>query len=111
MKRLKELREQKHMSQQALAEVLHVTQQSVYKYEHGLAVPDLDILIHISDFFNTSIDYLVEATDNPVKFEFCDHSSLTRDELRLLTYYRALSPKIKELIQEVIEERNTLIEE
>lgn len=104
MKRLRELREQKHMSQQALAEVLHVTQQSVYKYEHNLAVPDLDILIHIADFFHTSIDYLVEATDNPIRYESFDTSALTSDELRVLNYYRSLSPKAKELIHELIKE-------
>lgn len=102
MKRLKELREQKKMSQQALADILHVTQQSVYKYEHNLAVPDLDILICIADFFNTSIDYVVGVTDSPTKYEAYDINSLTKDELYLLNYYRTLSPKAKELIYELI---------
>jgi transcriptional regulator with XRE-family HTH domain len=36
MERLRELRLQKKISQQQLADILHVTQQSIYKYEHGL---------------------------------------------------------------------------
>ena len=42
MIRLKELREAKHMSQQAVADVFHVTQQTIFKYEHALAEPYLD---------------------------------------------------------------------
>ena len=105
MKRLKKLREEKKMSQQALAEVLHVTQQSVYKYEHDLAVPDLDILICIANFFDTSIDYLVGVTDSPIRYESYDINSLTKDELSILNYYRTLSPKTKELICALIQEK------
>ena len=47
MKRLRELRQKKGLSQQALADMLHVTQQSVYKYENGLAIPELDILMRV----------------------------------------------------------------
>ena len=58
MKRLKQLRESKNLSQQAFAEFFHITQQSVYKYEHGLANPDIEMISQMADFFDTSIDYL-----------------------------------------------------
>ena len=53
MVRLKELRESKHMSQQAVADVFHVTQQTIFKYEHALAEPDLDVILHMAVPYTT----------------------------------------------------------
>ena len=65
MLRLKELRHAKGISQQDLADVLHVTQQSIYKYEAEKAEPDLDVIIGIAKYFDVSVDYLLERTENP----------------------------------------------
>ena len=101
MKRLRELRQKKGLSQQALADML---QQSVYKYENGLAIPELDILIHMAEIFETSIDYLVGNTDVPFKYETYDaDTSFTRSEMRVLNYYRHLSSNAKDFVQEVIQ--------
>lgn len=105
MKRIKELRTKNHLSQQALADVLHVTQQSIHKYEHELAVPELDILIHMADFFDTSIDYLVGVTDNPMPCNTYDKTAFSRKELKIIEFYRTLSPKMQELVQEMITEQ------
>lgn len=102
MKRLKELREAKHMSQQALADILHVTQQSIHKYEYGLAEPDMDIILHMAEIFDTSIDYLVGYTDIPFRYETYPTDSISSSEKHILEYYRHLSPKAQELIQELI---------
>ena len=103
MKRLKELRKKKGLSQQALADILHVTQQSIYKYENGLAIPELDILIRMAEIFETSIDYLVGNTDIPLKYEAYDADmSFTRSEMRVLNYYRHLSSNAKDFVQEII---------
>lgn len=63
--RLKLLRKQKHMSQLSLAMKLNTTQMSISRYETGKREPDLKTLILIADFFDVSIDYLLECTDNP----------------------------------------------
>lgn len=63
--RLKLLRKQKHMSQLSLAMKLNTTQISISRYETGKREPDLKTLILIADFFDVSIDYLLERTDNP----------------------------------------------
>lgn len=63
--RLKLLRKQKHMSQLSLAMKLNTTQMSISRYETGKREPDLKTLILITDFFDVSIDYLLERTDNP----------------------------------------------
>lgn len=104
MKRLKELREQKNMSQQALAEIVHVTQQSIHKYEHELAEPDLDVILHLADFFDTSVDYLLGYTDVMQRYEIYPENSISKSELRVLEYYRHLSPRVQELIQELAKE-------
>ena len=51
MKNLKKLRLSMNLSQQALAEQLHISQQSIYKYENGITEPNLDILKNMADFF------------------------------------------------------------
>lgn len=63
--RLKLLRKQKHMSQLSLEMKLNTTQMSISRYETGKREPDLKTLILIADFFDVSIDYLLERTDNP----------------------------------------------
>ena len=63
--RLKLLRKQKHMSQLSLAMKLNTTQMSISRYETGKREPDLKTLILIADYFDVSIDYLLERTDNP----------------------------------------------
>ena len=62
--RLKLLRKQKHMSQLSLAMKLNTTQMSISRYETGKREPDLKTLILIADFFDVSIDYIIERTDN-----------------------------------------------
>lgn len=102
MKRIKELRLEKNITQQTLADVLHVTQQSVFKYEHDLAVPDIDILIACANYFDTTVDYLVENSDISRRYEDLGENSITPDERKLLEYYRQLSDKAQQLIQELL---------
>lgn len=59
--RLKELRKQYSYSQEELASMLHVTRQTISKWEQGRSVPDADLLIRISEVFHVSVqDLLVE---------------------------------------------------
>ncbi len=63
--RLKELRERKNMTQTRLAIDLSLSQNSVSRYENGTHEADYATLIRIADYFNVSLDYLLERTDNP----------------------------------------------
>ena len=63
--RLKELRKQKNISQLKLAMDLTMNQNSISRYETGEREADYATLIKIADYFNVSIDYLLERTDNP----------------------------------------------
>ena len=48
-----------------MANILQITQQAYSNYENGKRQPDYETLKKIAAFFNISIDYLLEATDNP----------------------------------------------
>ncbi len=64
--RLKELRKERGISQQKLAIDLNMNQNSISRYENGQREADYKTLIVLADYFNISVDYLLERTDNPV---------------------------------------------
>ncbi len=63
--RLKFLREKKGLTQQRLAIELNMNQNTVSRYESGKRQADYATLIKIADYFDVSLDYLLERTDNP----------------------------------------------
>lgn len=64
--RLKQLRKKRGISQLRLAMELGMSQNTVSRYENGEREADYKTLILIADYFNVSIDYLLERTDDPV---------------------------------------------
>ena len=63
--RLQQLRKQKNLSQLQLAMALNMNQHSISRYETGEREADYKTLILFADYFNVSIDYLLERTDKP----------------------------------------------
>ena len=63
--RLKFLRKKLGISQLKLAMDLNMNQNSISRYETGEREADSATLIKFADYFNVSIDYLLERTDNP----------------------------------------------
>ena len=63
--RLKSLREKRGISQLKLAMDLDMNQNSISRYETGAREADYRSLIKFADYFDVSIDYLLERTDNP----------------------------------------------
>lgn len=63
--RLKQLRKQRNISQLKLAIDLNMTQNTISRYENGVREADYATLIKFADYFNVSIDYLLERTENP----------------------------------------------
>jgi len=57
--KLKYLRKEKGISQEDLAQVIHVTRQSVSKWETGTAYPDIEKLRMLSEFYSLSLDDLM----------------------------------------------------
>lgn len=54
------LRKQKGWSQEALAERMEISRQSISKWELGTAVPELDKILKLSELFDVSTDYLLK---------------------------------------------------
>ncbi|TVU92552.1 helix-turn-helix domain-containing protein [Lactobacillus gasseri] len=57
--KIHDLRIQKHLTQIELSKILHVSQQTITKWENGKAEPSSSALAKISDYFNVSADYLL----------------------------------------------------
>lgn len=63
--RLKEVRRKKRISQLKLAMDLGMNQNTISRYETGEREADYATLIRFADYFDVSIDYLLERTENP----------------------------------------------
>ena len=63
LKRLKDLREDKDLLQKDIADLLSIKQQQYSLYETGKRDLPLELAIILSDFYNTSIDYIVGKTN------------------------------------------------
>ena len=63
---IRAFRRERQLTQEQLAEVLGVTTGAVYKWEAKLSLPELDLIIRMADFFDTSVDVLIgyEIKDN-----------------------------------------------
>ncbi|MCL1903375.1 MAG: helix-turn-helix domain-containing protein [Oscillospiraceae bacterium] len=56
---LKELRKTNKMTQQQLADKLHISQRAYSHYEKGEAEPNLETLLRLAEIFKVSTDYLI----------------------------------------------------
>ena len=63
--RLKDLREDRDLTQQQVADFLGMKQPQYNRYERGLRDIPTDVLIRLADFYHVSIDYLLGQTSNP----------------------------------------------
>lgn len=63
--RLKEIRIDRGVSQLKLALDLNMNQNSISRYENGIREADYQTLIAFADYFQVSLDYLLERTDKP----------------------------------------------
>ena len=61
--KLLDLREDKNLTQADIAKTLNVNQTTQSRYERGDINIPLDILIKMALFFNTSIDYILNLTN------------------------------------------------
>lgn len=62
--RLKQLRKDAHLTQAQLAKELNVAQNTLSNWENGNRAPDADTLVRIAEYFNVSVDYLLEKDNS-----------------------------------------------
>ena len=63
--RIAALRISKSLTQAELAEILDVSQAAVQSWESGTRKPSYDRLLFLADFFNVSLDYLMNRSNSP----------------------------------------------
>ena len=66
--RIRDLREDRDMSQTQVAKMLGMSQTGYSKYETGENDIPTAILIKLARFYNTSIDYLLGETDRKARY-------------------------------------------
>lgn len=62
-KRIRNLREDNDLTQDSIAKILNVTQRTYSRYENGERAIPIEVFIKLANFYNTTIDYLVERTN------------------------------------------------
>lgn len=70
--RLRELRNERKLSQQALANILGISKSSINMYERGEREPGLDLVLKLSMIFNASADYLLGKSNDRVDDNLLD---------------------------------------
>lgn len=63
--RIRDLRIDQGLTQQTVAELLHVSQNTYSQYEIGITKFPLEAVMRLAKFYNVSVDYLVGLTDVP----------------------------------------------
>lgn len=97
MLRFRQEREFKNLSQNDLANLLGVSQQSISKYENGSREAGYDILIQMSKIFDVSIDYLL-GLSNIRRIEDIQNEQLSADEKRIIETYRTIDSDGKQIL-------------
>ncbi len=103
MKNLRLLREANGLSQQKLADYFGLSQSQIHGYETNAYEPDIGMLKRFSDFFETSVDYLIGHTDIRRKIEEVKELDLNSNEEELVKKYRMLSAEARQSIIMMIE--------
>ncbi|MBE6892623.1 MAG: helix-turn-helix transcriptional regulator [Ruminococcaceae bacterium] len=64
-KNLRSIREDNDIKQKDVAKYLNVSQNTYSQYENGIISLTAEVLIKLAEYYNVSIDYLLDRTDNP----------------------------------------------
>lgn len=67
--RVRELREDHDLTQRQVAAILQMPQPQYFRYEQGYRDIPTDILMRLADLYQTSTDYILGRTNNPVPYK------------------------------------------
>lgn len=100
--RIKDLREDKDLTQKELADILFMHREQYRRYEIGQSPVSLELAVTLSDFYNVSIDYIAGKTNK--KFE-----GYNKEETKIIEIWNTLSEREKgqfeHLYKEIMKER------
>ena len=99
--RLKDLRKNRKLSQDQLAEALSLSRVSITSYEAGSRTPDIYTLVKIADYFDVSTDYLLGRVELSRSVNFLD--MLDGQLVARLAVIAELAEQEKTIISEIID--------
>lgn len=100
--RIKELRTAKGISQQKLANALDLSVDMIRSVEINRSNPSLDTLLKLADFFECTVDYLLERTDIPTKEVPIIWEDFQRQMKFLSDMTRTVDPEQADRISDII---------
>ena len=77
---LAELRHDRGLKQEELADILHLSKSTISSYERGQQLPPLDKLVCLADFFHVTTDYLLGRCDVSVSPDSLNAELLSCDD-------------------------------
>ncbi len=96
MKRIKQLREARKISQERLAIELSVTQAIINEYELGILEPDISMIRKLANYFGVSANYLLEISDDKMPLT---STGLSEAEKEILFGFKRLDNFQKEKLK------------
>lgn len=112
LNRLKELRKEKKLTQQELADIIGVTKRTYIYWEKGERIPKSDKAQQLADYFGVSVAYLLGYQDDLQLRNAIAHNSRDFDDTEYMDLLRHLNNKIQEEwidIEKYEKEREKLI--
>ncbi len=108
--RLKELREERELTQSDVAKGIGTNQRGISRWENEENQPPADMIIKLADYFNVSTDYLLGRTDDFGSAIPTTSLAYSTEEQRLIESYRGLGKPLKDLLWGFIEtwQNNTI---
>lgn len=106
------LRKKNHYTQEDLAKQLLISRQAISKWETGITIPDLEILLKISKLYNITINDILEPKIQPQKImDFEQISTIPQKELKeileqfdtnsLVIAFMGASPELNSLCEKL----------
>ena len=88
---LKKLRKEKNLTQEQLAEQFNVSGRTVSRWETGINMPDISILVNLAEFYNVSIPEIIDGERESEKM----NEEVKETVLKLSDYAETINQKIK----------------
>lgn len=101
-KLLKELRNEKGMTQEQLAEMLGVSNRSISRWENGVTMPDFDLLIQMAEFYDVEIGEILDGERNHENMDKKTEETLLKVADYTNAEKRALPRRLRFLILTVL---------
>ena len=89
MLRIKELRKEKGISQEELANAINVKNYTIGNWERDRAEPSIEAIMQMADYFEVSTDYILGRSNEIGQVQ--TNANLASDEVQLLDLYRQMN--------------------